>query len=140
MDDNPLIGLALTVGSILGLYLAHRLRRKGAEFRRRAVKLSGTVVEMISVPSTSRSTMNGQLHAPRYTFRTPAGKEMSVVSPDAANPPAYKVGQNVTVLFDPQTDEARLNTWMEVTGGPIILALFCCAMLPVGVLIMVGGR
>lgn len=138
MDDS-LIGLALMVGSVLGLYLAYRLRRKSTEFKRRAVPLTGTVIEMIGTPSTNRHTQNLYLFAPRYSFRTPTGKEMVVISPDSSNPPAYKVGQSVTVFFDPQTEEARLNTWMERTGGPILLALFCCAMLAVGVLIIGQG-
>lgn len=138
MDDS-LLGLALIVGSVLGLYLAHHLRRRSTEFKRRAIPLTGTVIEMISTPSTNRRTQNLYLFAPRYCFRTPAGKEMTVISPDSSHPPAYKVGQSVTVFFDPQTEEARLNTWMELTGGPILLALFCCAMLAVGVLIMGQG-
>jgi hypothetical protein len=139
MNDSPLIGLALSAGSLLGLYLAFRLLRKATELKRRAVRVPGTVIEMIATPSTNGDTQNLYLFAPRYGFRTPAGKEITVISPDSSRPPAYKVGQRVSVLYDSQTGEARLSTWMELTGGPIILALFCCAMLAVGILIMGGG-
>jgi hypothetical protein len=71
------------------------------------------------------------LYAPVFEFVTPEGK-VHRVEGDASSPPSYKVGDEVSVLFDPaDPGGARVETfagqWLGVLlaglGGAITLAV-----------------
>jgi hypothetical protein len=126
--------LGCSLGSVAlglsGVWFAMSLKRKTALFLARAVRLSGTVVEL--VPQGEENCL-----APKYTFRDTAGRMRTVVSSSSSYPPRYSVGQAIVILFDAESGETRLGDWMDLRGAETIvgaLAFLVCAI-GVGLLI-----
>jgi UPF0716 family protein affecting phage T7 exclusion len=65
-----------------------------------ATKVSGMVSELVLRVSTSASD-DTALYYPKITYSTSDGKTMVFKIPFGSNPPAYKVGQQIQVLYDP---------------------------------------
>ena len=68
----------------------------------RAVEVKGSVIEMVRSRDRENTTY---LFAPVVRFQTLEGNTVEFESAMRSNPPAYRKGQTVTVLYDP--DEPR---------------------------------
>jgi len=88
-------------------------------FLRTASKAQGTVVELVE-----HNGDHGSSYAPIYVFYDAAGQEQKVYSRCSSYPPAYQVGDKISVLYDPRSPrEAQIERffdtwgWMTIGGG-----------------------
>lgn len=82
-------------------------------FIRTSLRASGTIVEML--PSTDRE--GSTTYSPVFVFRDGSGGERRVKCGWASYPPAFAVGDAVTVLYpasDPES--AALDQWWALWG------------------------
>jgi len=116
------IGLGLLLGSAW-------LFQRAAEFDETAITAPGTVINLIkSVESRhSRDGFDRRSSSIAYTpvvaFIDSRGRRQEMQSDVSSNPPAYKRGEQVTVLYDPDNPEfAVIDDWHRhlaglITGG-----------------------
>lgn len=80
----------------------------------------GKVVDFEVSPPTAES---GETYAPIVSYVVD-NKEYTYSSSNSSDPPAFEIGEAVTVLYNPmQPSEARINTFFELWGLAAILAL-----------------
>jgi hypothetical protein len=120
--------LVLSLGTLAGSgYWAIATIR----FKNSAVRVEGAVVELKRVTRSHtssgrrrpRTTRTSTTWAPVFEFKDGAGATHRVQSSTSSSPAAYKVGENVPVLYlaeDPQA--ARIDSFMNLWFGPVLLA------------------
>ena len=86
-----LIAIGLLPGSIGAFAFLRRLR-----FLRTAHTTSGVVNEVIL-----KHLVDGHSYQPKITFTTQTGETVSLPSVRMSNPPRFRVGQEVPVVYDP---------------------------------------
>jgi hypothetical protein len=101
----------------------------------RAVEVQGSVIEMVRVRDSDNT---GYLFTPLVRFRTAEGKVIEFQSGVRTNPPAYRTGQTVSVLYDPEEPQSAairgvLSLWLM----PIILSFIASIFLGVGTAMIV---
>jgi hypothetical protein len=106
------------------LFLGAHLHRTTAMFLERAVGAPGVVVEM----ATNESS-DGNTYAPVVAFEH-QGRKYRFKHSISSNPPSYRRGQAVAVLYDPDDPrEARIDRGRWNTAMPILIggagALLC---------------
>ena len=124
----PLIGILL-------LALSFFFEQKTTAFIAKAVKADGVVSDMV------RSYSNRSYsYAPVVRFVARDGKKIEFKSSVSSNPPSYRIGQKVTVFYDPENPQtAKINSFMSlwalpaVTGGVGTLFLLVSAAISFGV-------
>src|SRR5262245_2594364 len=62
------------------------------------VEVRGQVIEMLRV----RDSDNTDMYAPVVRFQTAEGRTVEFQSSLRTNPPAYRTGQSVPVVYDPE--------------------------------------
>ena len=86
-----MIAIGLLPGGIGAFAFLRRLR-----FLRTAQTTSGVVNEMIL-----KHEVDGHSYQPKITFPTQTGETVSLTSVLMSNPPRFRVGQQVPVVYDP---------------------------------------
>ncbi len=109
-----LVGVALQ-GAAAYFYLRTR------QFLRTASTTTGTIDQLI--PETSSDSEGGLStnYFPLFHFRTSDAREIQVRSKAGNNPPAFRVGQSVQVLYDladPQS--AQINSFGQLWLGTLV--------------------
>ena len=113
-----LLGIAMLAAALF-LYQGTR------SFLAEAARTEGTVVNFLQTYAD-----HGVTYAPVVHFVNRNNETIVVVSSTATNPPAYAKGEKVEVLYFPaKPQEARINSFFSLWGGPVILgamgAIFC---------------
>jgi len=85
------IAIGLLPGGIGAFAFLRRLR-----FLRTAHTTSGVVNEV-----TLKHLVDGHSYQPKITFTTRAGETVPLTSVRMSNPPRFRVGQEVPVIYDP---------------------------------------
>src|SRR6266542_2013732 len=122
------LGVAALLAGLL-LRLALYLYRRQKRFLRRAVEVTGVVVAF----RAGSSGEGGTMQHPVVKFRTKGGEVVEFASPYGQNPPAYRVGQRVPVLYDPGRPAAAAlrsfaSLWLGcLVAGLLGATLVCCA-------------
>ncbi len=105
-----LLGIGMLVGALF-LYQGTR------SFLAEAARTEGTVVNFLQTYSD-----HGVTYAPVVHFVNRNSETIVFVSSTATNPPAYAKGEKVEVLYFPaKAQEARINSFFSLWGGPVIL-------------------
>jgi Protein of unknown function (DUF3592) len=100
-----------------------------AAFLSAAIPATGTVVQLVSRPSSGSTT-----YAPKVQFTTKTGEKIEFTSRASANPPAYATGEQVEVLYLTEIPElAQINGFFSLWGAALILG--CLGL----VFTLVGG-
>lgn len=119
-----MMGIFLLIGLIL-LYLGFAFfLRKRASLQKLTESVTGTVTELFSQRMTGSRGGYYTGTAPIVSFRTQSGEDMQFRSSVFSSPPAYQVGQEVTVIYDPfqpQTAIIRSSLFLEFWFVPLIL-------------------
>jgi hypothetical protein len=107
------IGLLLLLGAAFSVWTTKA-------WLARTVEVQGTVIEMLRVRD---SEDKGYLFTPIVRFESLDGRTVEFQSGLRTNPPAYRAGQEVPVVYDPSVPESAairgvLSLWLM----PIILA------------------
>jgi hypothetical protein len=118
MSSNLLVGVIFgLVGGLLvviGLFILIHTRM----FISRAQEVKGTVIRMVY----THSSEGGGGYSPVYQFRTVTGETVVVQDGLSSNPPMFKEGQIIDVLYDPANPQkARIKKWLSLYFLPTLL-------------------
>jgi hypothetical protein len=112
-----LLGAAWTVSSTR-TWIAH------------AIEVPGSVIEMVRMRDSDNT---GYLFAPVVRFKTAEGNTVEFESGLRSNPPAYRTGQAVSVLYDPdEPRSAAIRGFFSLWLMPLILGFIGSIFLIVG--------
>lgn len=114
--------LLLPIGAGLGW--------KTYNFAQTAQKTDGTVIRLIQRYERSSNTTN-YTYAPEVSYRTKSGEEKLFISSMSGNPPAYAVGEKVTILY--HNDQAEIDSLWGLYGGSIVCLIVGLVMALVGI-------
>jgi hypothetical protein len=121
VDEIVFLSIAGVLGLLLGLALVAysvSLHRKEKQFQARACRARGQVVAIEEGPDT---VDGGVLLYPVVEFRAPGGRTVEFRHPVGTYPCWYRVGQPVTVLFDPEEpDRARVDSFLSRSFGGLV--------------------
>lgn len=121
MSTEMIIGIVMVgVGFLMiGIALFSLIHTRN--FINNSEKTQGTVILNLYQADSE----GGGGYTPIFEFRTLQGKKMEVSSNLGTNPPQFKVGQIVEVLYDPENPEgARINKGLNLYYVPSFLGLF----------------
>jgi hypothetical protein len=120
-----LLFVVATILLLASIFLASSTQR----FIRSAQAASGKVVDNLPDVDSDGDTV----YKPRFVFTLSNGEEVSVQSQVGTSPPSFRKGQSVTVLYDPSSpQQARINSFMQLWGGAVILIAVAVIFLVVG--------
>lgn len=118
MSAQLIIGIVFTLVGFLLAAIALFIWLRTQSFLNTAQEAQGTVVQMVY----SHSSDGGGGYAPVFTFRTITGQEITASENLYSNPPQFKVGQTVTVLYDPENpNRARIKKGFNLYFVPVLL-------------------
>lgn len=118
------IGGVLTAGGVTAA-------RANARFRRRAERAQGTIVELqlgASPGDTVVAGGSGPLYYPVVAFTTGEGRPIRARSAFGANPAPGRVGDTVTVLYDPRDPHSFRLDRFAAGGGCVTAALLVAGL------------
>lgn len=99
---------------LIGVFLFIRTRK----FIGKAQEVKGTVIQMVF----SQGSDDGGGYAPLYQFKTLDGQDIQVQDSLSSNPPRFKEGQEIQVLYDPGNPrKARIKKWMNLYFVSVLL-------------------
>jgi Protein of unknown function (DUF3592) len=118
MSANLTIGIVFSLVGLLlaaiGIFIWIRTRA----FISTAQEVKGTVIRMVA----SSGSEGGTVYAPVFKFTTMQGQVIEVEERIASNPPEFKTGQVVDILYDPQDpNRARVKKWFNLYFVPLLL-------------------
>jgi hypothetical protein len=97
-------------------------------------KIEGYEQKKSTKRSRSGGTRRTTTHRPRFTFQDDQGREHKVTSSVGGSKGAFKVGEEVEVLYDPQNPtDARINTFIQMWLGPLVIGGVGLVFLSLGV-------
>ena len=116
-----LFNIVFGLTGILLLALTGWLFMDTSQFIDNAGTASGRVTDLLARRSDSGSSPT---YAPEVAFSVD-GQSYRFVSSSSSNPPAYDLGEQVEVIYDPQSpgSDARINGFMSLWLGPLIAGL-----------------
>jgi hypothetical protein len=117
---NRIVLPVLVLAGVGLLFLGVHLHQKTAAFLARAVRAPGVVMEM----ATNHSSDGGDTYAPVVEFEHD-GRKYTFKDTISSNPPSYRRGQAVGVLYDPdQPRDARIDRGRWNKAVPILIGGF----------------
>jgi hypothetical protein len=120
--------------AIIVLTISFFVYRHTQHFVQAASHAKGTVTQMVERAGHD----SGTVYSPVYTFQDADGKQHEIHSSGGSYPPAYKVGDTVPVLYQPdKPDNAEIDSFLEVWLFPAMLAGFGCIDLVIGIVLLV---
>ena len=110
-----LAGLGMLIGGIVSM-------QHTRQFIANAASADGTVLENILKTSTDRDGNRSWAYYPHVRYRIADGRDLDLISSTGASPPSFRVGQQVTVLYDPQDPaHASINSFGSLWGISLLL-------------------
>jgi uncharacterized Tic20 family protein len=135
MKAVRIIGIVIILCSIVPLGIAGYWYSNTNSFLENAVKTEATVVKM-----EKRNSDDGTMYYPVFSFLDKDGNRQRIHSTMGSYPPAYKIGDTVSILYDPQTPEkTKLDSFMCLWLGPVISGALGSIPLLIGTLILLVG-
>jgi hypothetical protein len=120
------IFLIVGVGLLLGFFFAF------SRTRRFLASAQEARAEVIGVKASIGSSRD-RVYYPVLRYRTQQGDTKEVASSVGSNPPRYKEGDSVVVLYDPaQPGDVRIHSFFNVWVGPLVLGLLGVILTGVG--------
>lgn len=130
------IFLAVGGGLLVGcLFLAVRTKRflASAEQAR---------AEVVGLEQRGGTEPHERAYYPVLRYRTRQGATQEVVSSVGSNPPRYREGDSVTVLYNPaKPGEVRIHTFSQVWAAALVPGVLgaICLLVGAGVMLLRGG-
>jgi hypothetical protein len=133
------VGLALAA---VGSWLFFEARR----FARGAAQAPGVVVALHARKSRMRMRrwrwhhLSQYIYFPVVRYRPGDGAEIVSESTTGSNPTPYRVGSQVTVLYDPNNpSRVRVDSFLSRTAVPLFVASMGAAFAVLGLVLLVTG-
>jgi len=129
MSEGIIFGLIFgSVGFIL-IALALFFLVRTRSFINNSLQTQGTITQM-----AYSSDSEGGGYTPVFRFRTMQGQEVEVAGGLRSNPPQFKVGQVIDVLYDPDNpSRARIKKWFNLYFVPMLLGFLGLVFGSIGV-------
>ena len=97
----------------------------------------GTVTRMRVVPPNDNS---GETYAPIFKYKDAAGKEYTYESKHSSDPPDYKVGERVQLIYDPaDPEEVYVDSFREKWVLTIVLFICGIVVFPISIWMIYTG-
>lgn len=104
-------------------------------FLARAISTKGRVIAIEARESRDSDDNYTTSHYPVIEFKNSRGKVIQFTSKLGRNPPAFKIGQEVKVLYDPQVaNSAKIETFVEIWLLPVVFGFFGIVFSVIGVI------
>lgn len=132
MSETLIIGVVFgLVGTLLG-FIGVILWMRTRMFIARSQRTRGSVINLVY-----HSDADGGGYAPVFRFTTLSGQSIEASENIYSNPPGYRVGQNVDILYDPeQPNHARISKWTSLYFAPLLLSGMGIVFIGVGAAMM----
>jgi hypothetical protein len=118
--------ILMVFGGIFLLFFVY-LTRKNILFLKTAVKTKGRIADIALVDSLKK------LYTTVVEFTTPSGEKVLFSPKTSSSKSAYRVGQEVAVLYDPDLPEdAKIKSFFQLWFPAIILFLLAALILGLG--------
>jgi len=115
--------------AVTNLTISFFVYRHAHRFAQTASRAQGTVIKLVEKPSHA----SGSVFYPVFSFTDSKEQAHEINSSIGQYPPAYKVGDTITVLYEPERPEnAKPDRFFEVWGLAAILAGFGVVALIIG--------
>jgi hypothetical protein len=129
-------GAILLVSAFGLLALGGSCYNRTVQFKKTAVEVQGAVIELKEGSSSDHSH---PVYYPIIRYADTAGQEHTLYSGTGSFPPAYAVGDRVSVLCDPANpNEAKVNSFSDLWLLPLILGIFGALDLLAGLFLFFG--
>jgi Protein of unknown function (DUF3592) len=104
-----------------------------------AVEVQGKVIEMVRIRDRDDG---GYMFAPLVRFQTTDGRNIEFESSLRSNPPGYRTGQTVSVLYDPvEPQSAAIRGVFSLWLIPMVLGFMGSIFTAVGIaMVVLSGR
>ena len=119
-------------------------------FAARALRAEGTVVDLAHRTSTTKvverrpssvTYSSSTVSHPVVWYRTAQGLEIQFTSTWGNQPPLYRKGDRVIVLYDPGSPEAAgIENFVSLWGAPLFIGVFAAIFGAVGLVFGFVGR
>jgi len=114
--------------SIVLIYFAIKQYNNTRELITTGIKTTAKVIDLIEI-----SGDDGYTYKPVFEFTDRAGAKITFKSTVSSSPAPYKIGDNVTIIYDNNGDEKKVVSFWGLYRWAIIL--FCIA----APLLIIGG-
>ena len=128
---------AIMLASASGLLaLGGSCCNRTVQFKKTAVEVQGAVIELKEGSSSDHSH---PVYYPIIRYADTAGQEHTLYSGTGSFPPAYAVGDRVSVLYNPANPkDAKVNSFSDLWLLPLILGILGGFDLLVGLFLFFG--
>ena len=97
MKNTIIVSFVLLTTSLVFLGIAGWLFYQQKSLENRGMTTTGTVTRLVASTDS-----DGTTYAPVFEFKTQGGRTFEIQSDSYSSPPAYEVGQRVTIIYDPE--------------------------------------
>ncbi len=126
------VGVIFAIAGFGMLILSGFLFVSSQKFVRNSIAASGTVTGLARQTNTNHGTTS-YTYSPEVSFTDKNGNEHSFVSNTSSNPPAYRAGDIIKILYNPQnSQDAKIDSFFELWGGVMIFSLLGIVFFLVG--------
>lgn len=126
-----LIDIIYTVVLLLGatfFYYGITQFQKSYTLKKEGVRVKATVVDF-----QTHSNKGSTMYTPVFNFKTPQGKEMTVVSAVSSHPKPYEINEKVMLIYEKNKPEnAKPIGFWSIYLLPFILLTFAFPLLFIG--------
>jgi len=131
------IGMLMVFIAVIAILTGSFSLIKTFNFISKAVKTYGIIAELHRSDDVS-----GVTYRPVFSFMDTSGNQYNVYSSLGDDPPKYKVGDKVPVVYDPeQPQKAQIDSFLDLYGLPLAMVIIAVINLAVGLfLIFVIGN
>jgi hypothetical protein len=133
MTANLIIGIVFPLVGLLLVAIAVFIFVRTRSFIGSSQEVKGKVVRNVY-----RSSSDGGGYAPVFGFTTIDGRYVEVEDKLESNPPQFREGEVLDILYDPQNpSRARVKKWMNLYFTPLLLGGMGVIFGGVGVVLLI---
>ena len=133
MTANLIIGIVFPLVGLLLVAISVFIFVRTRSFIGSSQEVKGKVVRNVY-----RSSSDGGGYAPVFGFTTIDGRYVEVEDKLESNPPQFREGEVLDILYDPQNpSRARVKKWMNLYFTPLLLGGMGVIFGGVGVILLI---
>lgn len=113
--------------SIVLIYFAMKFYSKSKDLMRTGVKTTATVVQLIPVQGD-----DGVTYKPVFEYTNRRQETIIFRGEVSSSPPAYKVGEKVKIVYDPNSDDRKVISFWGLYRWVVVLLCIASPLLIIG--------